>query len=128
MPQLDVSDVLLDPDFIDKSLICNRMAQTVGNDGIAVDTPTSMPFSGVVTNDTGDILMREAQGERLEGSITIHSKFRLTDGTNSYSADQVVWLGATYTVTRVANWSTYGRGFVAATCDLVPLSGGPDGQ
>jgi len=128
MPQLDVSDVLLDPDFIDTSLVCIRQAQTVGTDGIAVDTQTSTPFSGVVTNDTGDILMREAQGEHITGSITIHTKFRLTDGSTSYSADQVTWLGATYTVSRVANWSTYGAGFIAATCDLMPLSGGPDGQ
>lgn len=128
MPLLDVSDVLLDPDFVDTSLICNRMAQTVDDNGVAADSVTSTPFSGVVTNDTGDILMRQAQGEHITGSITVHTKFRLTDGTDSYSADEVVWLGATYTVSRVANWSTYGRGFVMATCDLKPLSGGPDGQ
>lgn len=128
MPQLDVSDVLLDPDFVDRSLVCVRQAQTVGDNGIAVDTQTSMPFSGVVTNDTGNILIRQAQGEHITGSITVHTRFRLTDGSNSYSADQVVWNGATYTVSNVADWSTYGCGFVAATCDLIPLSGGADGQ
>lgn len=128
MPRLDVSDVLLDPEFVDTSLVCIRNSQTVGDDGIAVDTQTSIPFFGVVTNDTGDILIRQAQGEHITGSITIHTRFRLSDGSTSFSADEVAWQGATYTVSNVANWSTYGRGFVAATCDLKPLSGGDDAE
>ena len=32
MPLLDVSDVLLDPDFMDTSLVCHRQVQTVDED------------------------------------------------------------------------------------------------
>lgn len=127
MPLLDVSDVLLDPDFMDSSLACTRQDQTVNDDGLAVNAETVSPFSGVVTNNTGDILLRRAEGERIAGSITIHTKFRLCDGQDGRSADIVTWLGARYTVTNVANWSTYGAGFVMATCDLIPLSGGSGG-
>lgn len=128
MPQLDVSDVLLDPEFIDMSLVCVRQAQTVGNDGLAVNTPTSTPFYGVVTNDTGDLLERRADGERIMASITVHTKFRLTAGKDGLSADIVTWDGDDYTVSAVANWSKYGRGFMMATCDLIPLSGGVGGE
>lgn len=124
MPWLDVSDILTDPEFVDNSLVCARNSQTVGGDGIAVNTPVSVPFSGVVTNDTGDQLMRRADGTRIEGSITIHTKFPLIDGRMGYDADVITWQSRQYTVVNVRDWSTYGAGFTAAQCELIPLSGG----
>ena len=123
MARLDVSDVLLDPDFMDTGLVCERTAQTVGTNGIAVDTPTMTTFAGVVTNDSGDILQRIAEGERTKGSITIHTTFLLNDGSTGYTADVVQWRGRRYTVSNVSDYSNFGRGFVAATCDLIPLAG-----
>jgi hypothetical protein len=123
MPLLDVAEILLDPDFVD-SLVCARQTQTVDNDGIATDTPVSTPFYGVVTNDTGDLLLRLAQGSHISGSITVHSQFLLQAGDDGQDADVVTWNGRQYTVSNVADWSRFGRGFTAATCDLIPLSGG----
>jgi hypothetical protein len=124
MPLLDVSDLLTDPDFVDNSLTCTRSAQTVGDDGMAVNTPTVTAFSGVVTNDTGDQLMRGPDGARIDGSITIHTRFQLIDGKVGFDADVVTWQGRQYTVVNVRDWSTYGQGFVAAQCALIPFSGG----
>jgi galactose-6-phosphate isomerase len=126
MPLLDVAEILLDPDFVD-SLVCARMSQVVGDDGIAVDTPTSVPFFGVVTNNTGDLLMRMAEGSRINGSITVHSQFNLVAGSDGIDADIVTWNGRQYTVTSVGDWSRFGIGFTAANCELIPLSGGSNG-
>jgi hypothetical protein len=38
-------------------------------------------------------------------------------------ADLVVWKGARYTVVNVDDYSHFGAGFVAATCDLIPVAG-----
>lgn len=126
MPLLDCSEILLDPDFVD-SLVCARMTQVVGNDGIAADTPTTTPFWGVVTNNSGDLLMRMAEGSRINGSITVHSQFNLVAGSDGIDADVVTWNGRQYTVTNVGDWSRFGIGFTAANCELIPLSGGSDG-
>ncbi|MCA7959503.1 hypothetical protein LGM14_18555 [Burkholderia multivorans] len=123
MAFLDVSDVLLDPDFMDTGLICNRMTQTVDDHGRAQNSVASTPFSAVVTSDKGDILHRNADGSRIIGSITLHTMFRLLDGSVGQDADEVVWAGRTYTVVNVNDYSHFGRGFVCATCDLKPLSG-----
>jgi len=123
MALLDVTDVLLDPDFMDTGLVCERIAQTVNDDGMGVNTTTLTPFAAVVTNDSGDILERIAAGERIKGSITLHTKFSLQDGANGLTADVVRWKGRRYTVSNVADYSHFGRGFVAANCDLIPLSG-----
>jgi hypothetical protein len=127
MPLLDVAEVLLDPDFVD-SLVCTRNTQTVSEKGLATDVQTSTPFYGVVTNNTGDLLMRLAEGSRISGSITVHSQFNLIAGADGIDADIVTWDGRQYTVTNVGNWSRFGRGFTAANCELIPLSGGSSGQ
>ncbi|HEP6427738.1 hypothetical protein [Burkholderia cenocepacia] len=123
MAFLDVTEVLLDPDFMDTGLLCNRMTQTVDGHGRAQNAVASTPFSAVVTSDKGDILHRNADGSRIIGSITLHTPFRLRDGALGGDADEVIWDGITYTVVNVNNYSHFGRGFVCATCDIKPLSG-----
>lgn len=123
MALLDVTEVLLDPDFMDGGLVCFRGVQTVGDDGLAVNAETQHPFYGVITSSDGDILARLPDGERIIGSILIHTKFRLNDGSATETADKVTWRGRSYTVTNVNDYSHFGQGFVAAECDLIPLSG-----
>ncbi|MCY1545302.1 hypothetical protein D9M68_812380 [compost metagenome] len=91
--------------------------------GRAINTVTATPFAAVVTSDKGDILHRNADGSRIIGSITVHTPFRLSDGSAGQDADEIVWQGRTYTVVNVNDYSHFGRGFVCATCDLKPLSG-----
>ncbi|MGN5479518.1 hypothetical protein ACTMU2_29270 [Cupriavidus basilensis] len=123
MALLDVTDVLMDPDFMDSGLECNRMTQTVDGRGRATNSSSTTLFSAVVTSDKGDILHRNADGSRIIGSITLHTPFRLSDGSAGLDADEIVWQGRTYTVVNVNDYSHFGRGFVCATCDLKPLSG-----
>lgn len=123
MAQLDVSEILLDPDFMDTGLLCLRSVQVVGDNGRATTADTTTRFAGVVTSDKGDILERLAGGERKKGSITIHTIFKLTAGEGDTTADIVTWQGKRYTVSNVNDYKHFGRGFVCATCDLLPLKG-----
>lgn len=123
MALLDVSEVLLDPDFMDTGLICTRSTQDVNDDGRTVLATTNTQFAGVVTSDKGDILERLAGAERKTGSITIHTIFRLVAGEGDVTADVVTWRGKDYTVSNVNDYSHFGRGFICATCDLKPLKG-----
>lgn len=123
MALLDVSEVLIDPDFMDL-ITGTRYAQTVASTGMAANTTTALTFYGVVTSDSGDILERIATGERVKGNIVIHTVFRLRDGSGAnQTADTVIWDGSTYTVSKVNNYSHFGRGFVSAICDLKPIAG-----
>lgn len=123
MALIDVSDVLIDPDFMD-SITCTRYAQSVASTGMAANTATTSTFYGVVTSESGDILDRTETGERVKGSIVVHTAFRLRDGSgSSQTADMITWKGSTYTVSNVNDYSHFGRGFVSAICDLRPLAG-----
>lgn len=130
MPLLDVSDVLLDPDFMDTSLVCHRQIQTVDADNFPTNTPQDIPFSGVVTVDRSLEAKRMAAGQNINGAILIVTTFRLTQGTrrdmngNVLDADIVTYDGYDYRVTFVDPYTRYGAGFVQAHCELVDFNGG----
>lgn len=114
----------MSPEFQTPGLICRRQTQVVGVDGLAVRQETTKTFSGVVTTPGGNSLMRRAEGEHITESIVIHSRYPLMTGSVGRSADIVTWQGNNYTVTGVRDYSTYGRGYTRAECELIPLSGG----
>ncbi len=121
MARLDVSDVLLDPDFMDTGIVCNRTAVIVGNNGRSQESVTSTTFAGVVTTNSGLNMDRRPDGTLIKGAINIHTKFALTSGNSETKADEIVWLGKTYIVSQVLDNLHYGQGFVKAICELKPL-------
>lgn len=123
MPLLDVSEVLLDPDFCDRTLICERNALSTDNSGRGVIKTESIPFSGVVTSDKGELLQRGAVGEHASDNISVITRFKLRNAGVAATADIVQWSGKRYTVTKVNDYSTYGIGFTENICELIPLSG-----
>ncbi|NTY84011.1 head-tail adaptor [Citrobacter werkmanii] len=130
MPLLDVSDVLLDPDFMDTSLVCHRQVQTVDEDNFAKNTALDIPFSGVVTVDRSLEARRMAAGQNISGAILIVTQFRLTQGqpgtdsTPRLDADIVTYNGRDYRVMFVDPYTSYSAGFVQAHCELVDFNGG----
>lgn len=117
MPLLDVSDILLDPDFADLALTVTRNAQVVGDNGRAVVSARSQRFGGVVTQDAGTVFERFPDAARVTGSILIHTTFKLRVAGDEYDADIVTDAdGARFTVTAIRNYARYGAGFVVALC------------
>ena len=82
MPLLDVTEVLLDPDFVDLTLVCHRQVQTVDEDNFPINTPQDIPFSGVVTVD------RSLEAKRMTaGQNTAQSSSLLSSGLRRVSPD-----------------------------------------
>lgn len=121
MPNLDVSDVLLDPDFMTADLVCSRQQVKAGNNGRPQAVDSSMTFAGVVTTNNGLNMDRRPDGALIKGAINIHTQFALTAGDANTNADEVVWKGKIYTVTQVLDNLHYGQGFIKAICELKQL-------
>ncbi|WP_407323587.1 hypothetical protein [Acinetobacter pittii] len=121
MANLDVSDVLLDPDFMESGIICKRTEVIVGNNGRSQEMITKALFSGVVTTNNGIKMDRRADGTLIKGAINIHTQFALIAGDKNTKADEVVWKGKTYIVSQVLDNLHYGQGFIKAICELKPL-------
>ncbi|MBJ8361259.1 head-tail adaptor [Citrobacter cronae] len=124
MPFLDVTEVLLDPDFCDYSLVCTRKTQSVDADGFATNTDQNTPFNGVVTVDRSLEAKRMAAGQSIGGAILVVTQFRLTQGKPGLDADVVTYNGRHYRVTFVDPYTSYGSGFVQAHCELMEFNGG----
>lgn len=121
MPNLDVSDVFQDPDFMTKDLICKRIEVEVGENGRPIKAENSFKFSGVVTTNSGQNMDRREDGTLIKGAINIHTKTPLIAGSKDHQADEITWKGKTYYVVQVFDNLHYGRGFNKAICDLKPL-------
>ncbi|MDE2403052.1 MAG: hypothetical protein KGL90_15455 [Burkholderiales bacterium] len=122
MADLDMSDVLSDPDLIEPfGLVRIRRVQTVGTDGIAIDAEVSDAFAGVVTAGKGDKLNRIAEGARAMGNMTVTTSTELLPNTPDRDADIVVWQGKRYVVESIADYRNFG--YIQAYCDLLPLRG-----
>lgn len=123
MPSLDVSDVLLDPDFISKGLSCTRTAVVIGGNGRPQSTITNHTFNAAVTTNDGDKLDRKSDGTVIKGAINIHTRFALSEGNASHQADEITWQGREYIITQVFSNLHYGRGFIKAIGILKPITG-----
>lgn len=123
MPLLDMTDVLLDPDFLDSSLVRTMQTQVdVGHGRVRNGTVTS-PFAGVVSMDEGSIMMRVAEGEYVKGSMLIYTLERLRIKGADVDADLVDWHGSRYRVTSTGDYTGYGQGFIWAVCEPLTLAG-----
>lgn len=121
MPNLDVSDVLHDPDFWTFDLTCNRSELKINHQGRSELTLTSTVFGGVVTTNNGLNMDRREDGTLIKGAINIHTQFALSAGDANSKADEVIWKGKSYIVSQVLDNCHYGQGFIKATCELKPL-------
>lgn len=117
MPDLDVSDILDDPDFA-TSFTVKRNVATTGANGRATYTATETPTTGVVTSDAGQNLSRTADARNAVGRIMIHTKFFLYSGEDATEADIIVWRGREWTIIVVNDYSEYGLGFVSAVAEI----------
>ena len=124
MPNLDVTEILFDPDFADFSLVVTRNIQTVDDDGYASNAQTKATFTGVVTVDRSLEARRMQAGQVVNGAILIITTERLTQGQTGRDADIVTYQNRDYRVTFVDPYTAYGAGFVQAHCELQPFDGG----
>ncbi len=122
MALLDMSDVLEDPDFNNVFYRLIR-EQIVDEHGEASNTEQKKRCIGVITSDSGDKITRKPDGSFVTGTITIHTKTQLKDGKDGFDADVVEWKKNRYNVILVNDYSHVGKGFVAATCEIVPFAG-----
>lgn len=124
MPDLDVTDILFDPDFCDTTLVVKRRSMTVDDNGFGKNTVTSSTFAGVVTVDKALESRRLEAGQVMHGAILIVTTERLTQGQTGRDADIVTYQGCDYRVSFVDPYTAYGAGFVQAHCELLPFDGG----
>ena len=130
MPQLDVSEAILDPDFADEICITRRpYINDATQGGKVVITPTQCSAVGVITQGSPSAFQQAADAQNAKAVITVHAyRFQLYDPITlaatgaMYQPDLITYNGNIYIVDRVLNWSRYGQGFTQAECSLYQMT------
>jgi len=121
--RLDVTDLLLDDDFIDTFAVIPSTV-SVNDYGIAEALRQAVQAIGSVQPATGHDLTQFAEGDTTGGVIKLFTVYPLTTGDAQRGADQVYWADALYTVFNVQSYRNYasGRGHVEALARLASLN------
>lgn len=116
MALIDVSELLLDPDFTDQATLIKRYLDVNAN-GEAVIAEMEIPITAVIQGVNNQDLVKLPDGARLSDAITVYYNGELqAEAENGYS-DIIVWRGRRYELGPVTeNFMNHGAGFTKAIC------------
>jgi hypothetical protein len=128
MPEIDLTETLLDVVVAGEPFIVVRRPDVVGQNGVNTIGSIKFPAVGQIT-PTGDnsIVRAEAYSTRA-AAIRVTTTFMLRgpskDVTNqNFQPDIVIWKGGSFEVATLDDFSQYGAGMVTVECvaiDYVP--------
>jgi hypothetical protein len=124
--QLDISELMTDPDVGGTTFDVTRREEVVGSNGLPTITETAMPGKiGAVFPAGDNSLVREEAYSQQQQAIEIVTLFRLRGASidratnKKYQPDIVVWpvgSGNKYIVRSIELFTSYGAGFIKADC------------
>lgn len=126
MPDIDVTDLLSDPDFAERLIVMRRLQVIDPVTGISSAQSSLIAPSplGVVIPQADLPIQRGPDQQALPRLIEVHTKFRLRsasiENSITYLPDFIVWNGDNFYVNRVYDYSHFGRGFIQADCSSQP--------
>lgn len=115
MGQIDVSGLLLDPDFVDPVVLIHR-TPTVNSYGQNVLSEQSVQTFGSVQPASGRTLQRLPEALRVANvsSFWIQAGI-VADGSSQYP-DLISFKGQRYAVQVVFDWTNWGAGWCEGVC------------
>lgn len=126
MPNLDVSEVLFDPDLAD-TFDVRRRTEVVSDVGRSEVTSRTYPrIIGVITPESPADLVRRDDGQMVTHKISVVTMFRLRNASEGVQPDHILYGGAVYTVTNVLPFSRFGKGFTEAIATFMSASKPPE--
>lgn len=123
MADLDVSELMDDPDFADPAILHSRTATVDPATGRTIVTETTAPITVIACTVSPVTAQRLSQGTHTTGWRAFHSVTRMTAGDAALGteADRLEWSGQMWQVVEVNDWSTFGDGFVEAIATVTRL-------
>lgn len=115
MGQIDVSDILADPDFVGPLTHIKRKS-TVNEFGQNTLCESGSPSHGCIQPATGKTLARLPEAFRVADVQSFWLKGVITADSRNKYPDILVKNGNRYTVQIVFDWSDWGQGWCEGTC------------
>jgi len=116
MALIDVSELIIDPDFADAFIQIKRSA-AIDDKGRMTLTETPSNRTGVIQGINDDVLKRFPEAADFIEGITVWCQSQLEVESPSGYCDVVVWNGQRYLVKIIdQNFMNFGAGWTSAIC------------
>jgi hypothetical protein len=128
MPDIDVSDLCLDPDIAGESFTVVRRQSVMQPNGTTAITSTYFQASGSITPTGDNSLVRADAYTTQAGTIAVITNFRLRSGGkdnlgNAFQPDIVLTSdGNSFVVSSLNEWDSFGGGFMHAECTEIDFN------
>lgn len=117
MARLDVSELLLDPDFVDPFTIVRRVP-TINGYGENVLAESTLDAVGSIQAPGKEAALRLPDGVLIASAKTIYTKTEIYSDKVSGYADQILYQGQRYNVLTVLPWGNFGSGWFEVDVEL----------
>lgn len=115
MAQIDVSELMSDPDFCDKMIHVGRQTR-VNSRGENILTEYGTETVGSVQPASGRVIARLPEALRVANLTSFWLKGKIVASMPGKYPDILVFRGQRYQVQTVFDWSNFGEGYCEGTC------------
>ena len=115
MAQLDVTELLCDPDFVDEVQHVSRRSQ-VNSFGENIITQVSEPTVGSVQPADGKTIERLPENLRVSNLMSFWLQGTIVASAPGKYTDILVFRGQRFQVVTVFDWTTWGAGWCEGLC------------
>ncbi len=116
MAEIDVTELLYDPDFVDPCVLVHRTA-SVNSYGENVTIETRQPTIGSIQPASGKTIQRLPEAMRVANISSFWIKAGIvSDGSGGKYPDIIVFKNKRYQVQTVLDYSNWGAGWAEGTC------------
>lgn len=111
MANIDVSELMADPDFVDPVEVI-RNGVSVSLDGLTEATAQDMgTILASMQPASHKELMLLPEGQRVSGMLSCWTNFPLQEAREASEADIIVWKKQRYRVVKLSDWQHFGNGY-----------------
>ncbi|MDH4163323.1 MAG: hypothetical protein OEW15_11640 [Nitrospirota bacterium] len=115
MAKIDVSELLLDPDFVDRMTVVTR-TPVVNSKGENVITDVPLETVGSVQPASGRTIQKLPEAMRVANISSFWFKGKIIASEPGKYSSIIVFKGLRYQVQTVFDWSNWGAGWSEGTC------------
>lgn len=116
MAQLDISEILEDPDLCSTFSVIRR-DEVLSLTGRASYVETQVDdIIGVVTPGDPGKLLRKDDSQMTDNVITVSTTYKIRASGFGFQADVILYGGMRYTVNALKRWVQMGNGWYRAAC------------
>ena len=115
MSRIDVSDLLLDPDFVGPISLISRVP-SVNSFGENILSESTLNAVGSVQPASGKVIQRLPEALRVANVSSFWFRGKIVTAEPGKYSDILVFAGQRYQVQMVFDWTNWGAGWCEGTC------------